>query len=119
MEYPNYVAFDKPALTMYCFTSRSAALLGESKLGNTKVYFDDLEAGVWNGSSYDTIMQNSFESPNVFDDAPYDFSAAVNPLSSVEEENWYSENAEALLKFVTSHARTGKHSLECDASLLK
>lgn len=119
LEYPNYVAFDNPSLTMYCFASRSVALSSGNNLGNTKVYFDDLEAGIWNGSSYDIILSNSFENPAVLNTAPYDFSADSNPINEVLEGRWYNENPEARLTFVDEHARTGNFALECDASLIQ
>jgi len=119
LEYPNYVNFDKSTLTIYCFASRSTVLSGDDKTGNTKVYFDDMEAGIWNGASYDVILSNGFEIPNEISTAPYDFSLDVNPLHLVEENIWYSENPEALLQFVNNNVRSGSYALECNASLIK
>ena len=44
LQYPNYAPFDKPTLTFYTHAGRSSDL-AENNTGNTKVYFDDIEAG--------------------------------------------------------------------------
>ncbi len=119
LEYPNYVSFDKSTITIYCFASRSVVLAGENKEGNSKVYFDDVEAGIWTGSDFEEVFTNGFEEPNALETAPYDFNADVNPLDEVNEGVWFSENEDARLEFSQKLSRSGDFSLECDASLVK
>ena len=52
LEYSNYAPFDKPNSTVYTIATESREL----NKGTAKVYFDDVEAGIYNGSDFDIIL---------------------------------------------------------------
>ena len=119
LEFPHYVACNKPTLTFYCIASGSQVLAGENNVGSSMLYFEDIQSGIWNCNSIDIILSNGFETTNDFSSAPYDFAASSNPIHLANEDAWYRENEIALLNFITNFSRTESYALECDSRLVK
>lgn len=114
LEYPNYVPFDKPALTFYTFALRSK----EFAFGNdreTKVFFDDIEGGIVKGSEKQIIFSNGFEHQNKIEEMP--IVLPVTALNTIQEDFWYFENENAKITIVSTIKRSGNNAIECNADL--
>ncbi len=114
LSYPNYIPFDKPALTYYVYTLRSKDF---AQPGSTIVYFDDVEGGIDIGGVLTPVYSEGFENQLSAIDIP--FTLPVSPLSDVTEFIVYKERDEALISFSNSRQRTGNFALACDASLIE
>lgn len=114
LSYPNYIPFDKPALTYYVFTLRAKEF---KQPGSTIVYFDDVEGGIDIGGVLTPIYSEGFETQSTAVDIP--ITLPVSPLSDVTEFLVYKEREEALISFSNERQRTGNFALACDASLLE
>lgn len=115
LEYPNYAPFDKPSLTFYTFAIRGKEFAPDNA-GGTKVYFDDIEAGIFTGNAFETVFSNGFENQNTIEDIPVVL--PIIPLDNITEDFWYFENDIAKIS-ITSHVhRSGDKSIECDATLV-
>jgi len=116
LEYPNYIPFDKPALTYYTFALRSQEFSPENQ-GGSKVYFDDIEIGIKSVSGNTILFNNSFENQTQIQEIP--FVLPVSPISSIAENFWYFENDDAKINITNTISRTGLKSIECNADLSK
>lgn len=116
LEYPNYAPFDKSALTFYTFAIRSKEFAPNNE-GNTKVYFDDLESGIFINDAYEIIFNNGFENQTAIEDIPIQL--PVIPLDGITEDFWYFENETAKIDIVSTISRSGNNSMECNATLAK
>ena len=116
LEYPNYIPLDKPSLTFYALSLRTKEF-APNNLGGTKVYFDDIEAGIFVDSDYEIIFSNGFENQNEILNIP--ITLPISPLDVISENFWYFENDNAKLKINSIFKRNGNYSLECNANLEK
>lgn len=116
LEYPNYIPFDKPSLTMYTFALRSKEF-SPHNLPSSKVYFDELEAGILADTSYVIVFKNGFDTQAQLQDIP--FTLPVSSLDVVLKDFWYFENGQAKVKIVNDIQKEGSQSIECDADLMK
>ncbi|MBI4245283.1 MAG: hypothetical protein HY606_14430 [Planctomycetes bacterium] len=116
LTYPNYVPFDRPSLSFYTFALRSKEFSPMND-GNAKIYFDDIEGGIYNGSDYDIIFSNGFEDQTKISIVPV--SLPVSPIQDISEKLWYHENEDAKIKITDVHCRSGSKSILCDADLTK
>ncbi|MEM1337226.1 MAG: hypothetical protein AAF634_04300 [Bacteroidota bacterium] len=114
LEYPNYAAFDKPALTGYTFAIRGLEFSPEN-LPGFDVYFDDIEMGIYTGTEFITIMENGFENQQTVGEIP--INAIPIPLADISENRWYMENEQAKLEISDAIKRSGAASLKCSANL--
>ena len=114
LDYPNYIPFDEPSLTLYAFSLRSKEFAPENA-GSARVFFDDMEAGVWDDEQWQVTFTNGFE--NQAEVLPIPVELPVIPLSNVEEDTWYFENDDAKTTIVKENPRTGEYALLCDADL--
>lgn len=114
LDYPNYIPFDKPSVTLYTFSLRSKEFAPDNA-SSAKVYFDDIEAGIWDGQNWHITFTNSFEEQNEI--LPLPIELPVIPLSNISEDTWYFENDQAKTSIVDKNARSGSFSLMCDADL--
>ncbi len=112
LSYPNYIPFDQPSMTYYVFALRTRKY---RQPGSTRVFFDDLQAGIEQNGEWLTVFADSFEGQAVATDIPVEL--PVSPLSIVSESLWYKEREEALLQFSHARQRSGNASLVCDATL--
>lgn len=115
LEYPNFAPFDKPSLTFYTFAIRSKEFAPNNN-GGTKVYFDDIEGGIFTGNSFETIFSNGFENQNEILDIPVTLPTIA--LDNVNENFWYFENDIAKIKISSTYSNNGSKSIECDATLI-
>ncbi len=116
LEYPNYIPFDKPSLTFYTFALRSREFAPENE-GDTRVYFDDIQSGVFSNSGFEIVFQNDFEGQNQIEDIP--FTLPISPLSDVTENFWYYENGDAKISISEQVSRSGAKAMLCNASLVQ
>lgn len=116
LEYPNYVPFDRHCFTYYTFALRNREWAPENK-GGTKVYFDDIEFGLVQDTSYTEIFTNGFENQQQIQIFPVKM--PVSPLNDMQENHWYLENEDAKIKIVNEKQRNGQYAMECDANLMK
>jgi len=114
LEYPNYAPFDKSALTFYTFAIRSKEFAPNNE-GQTKVFFDDLEAGIFIDKAFEIIFSDGFENQTTIEDIPVEL--PVIPMEPIVENYWYYENDEAKINIVSTISRSGNNSMECNASL--
>jgi len=115
LDYPNFIPFDDPSITLYAFSLRSKEFAPENE-GSAKVFFDDIESGIWDGQQWITTFNNGFENQNEIIPIPVEL--PVIPLSNVTENTWYFENDDAKTTIVNKNARSGSSSLLCDADLI-
>lgn len=116
LEYPNYIPLDKPSLTFYALALR-AKELAPNNLGGTKVYFDDIEGGIFVDSDYEIVFPDGFENQDIIQNIP--ITLPISPLYEIKENYWYYENDEAKIIINSEIKRNGMNSLECNASLVK
>jgi len=114
LDYPNFMPFDEPSITLYTFSLRSKEFAPENE-GSAKVFFDDIESGIWDGQQWVSIFTNGFENQNEV--VPIPVELPVIPLDNVTENTWYFENDDAKTTIVNNNARSGSFSLLCDADL--
>ena len=112
LSYPNYIPLDQPSMTYYVFALQTREY---RQPGSTRVFFDDLKAGIEKDGDWLTVFADSFENQTVATDIPVEL--PVSPLSIVSESLWYKEREEALLEFTNERQRSGNASLVCDATL--
>ena len=115
LEYPNFAPFDKPSLTFYTFAIRSKEFASDNN-GGTKVYFDDIEGGIFIGNSFETIFSNGFENQTEILDIPV--TLPTIKLDNVNENFWYFENDITKIKINSTYTNNGSKSIECDATLV-
>ena len=112
LSYPNYIPFDQPSMTYYVFALQTREY---RQPGSTRVFFDDLKAGIEQNGDWLTVFADGFENQTVATDIPVEL--PVSPLSIISESLWYKEREEALLEFTNERQRSGNASLVCDATL--
>ena len=112
LSYPNYIPLDRPSMTYYVFALQTREY---RQPGSTRVFFDDLKAGIEQNGEWLTVFADGFEDQTVATDIPVEL--PVSPLSIISESLWYKEREEALLEFSNERQRSGNASLVCDATL--
>jgi len=114
LDYPNFIPFDEPSITLYTFSLRSKEFAPENE-GSAKVFFDDIESGIWDGQQWVSTFTNGFENQNEV--VPIPVELPVIPMDNITENTWYFENDDAKTTIVSNNARSGSFSLMCDADL--
>jgi len=114
LDYPNFIAFDEPSITLYTFSLRSKEFAPENA-GSAKVFFDDIESGIWDGQQWVSTFTNGFENQNEV--IPIPIELPVIPMDNISENTWYLENDDAKTTIVSNNARSGSLSILCDADL--
>ncbi|MCB9757964.1 MAG: hypothetical protein H6753_06055 [Candidatus Omnitrophica bacterium] len=130
LDYPNYLPFDKRALTYLTWTMDGRSIGGQPKK-DSAVYFDDLRYGFCKEISSDapephypeiTLYKDDFENiSKEFAKQPIEMSDWVNgrlSLAKYQRRKWYLERDVARVRIIQADfARSGIHVVESDATL--
>lgn len=116
LQYPNYAPFNQPTLTFYTFSARSKNMENNFHLSaDSRVYFDDIEGGVFKEGTYRVVFQNGFENQSEILTIP--IMNEIIPLNSLQENQWYYENEGAKINIISDIKRSGNKGMLCDADL--
>jgi hypothetical protein len=114
VDYPNYMPFDKPAMSYYVFSMRSRTMMKER--GKPLVYFDDMKGGVVEPSGETVVFASDFEKQSTMLDQPV--TLPVIKLQNYKEGVLYLERKESRFRIETLKvARSGSHVGVADADL--
>ena len=116
LEYPNYAPFDTASITGYTFAIRGTEFSPENTPGYD-VYFDDIQIGIFNGNTFEVVLEDGFENQLSIGEIP--IAAIPIPMSTLQEDRWYLENEDAKLEIVNTPSLSGSAALKCSADLRK
>jgi len=112
VDYPNYIPIDDRSLTYYVYAIRMSPYV---QPGSTRIYFDDVTAGIENGDGYEIILTEGFELQSDIPDLP--ITLPVTPLDDIQEYYWYKENEDAKVQIVKDSVHSGDYACLCNATL--
>ncbi|MBS1994313.1 MAG: hypothetical protein JSS83_27565 [Cyanobacteria bacterium SZAS LIN-3] len=114
VDYPNYMPFDKRAMSYYAYSMRSRTMMKER--GKPLVYFDDLRGGVIEGGRECVVFQTDFENQSKIGEQPV--TLPVIKLDNYTQGKLYLERPESRFRIETSAtAHSGTHVGVSDSDL--
>lgn len=116
LDYPNFMPFDRRALSYYVYAMRSRSMMKSGDGGKPFVYFDDVRGGIEKEGKVTTVFENSFEQQRTVENQP--LSGPPIKIDNYQQERFYLERPESRFRIEAApFAHGGAYVGVADAGL--
>ncbi|MDX1986053.1 MAG: hypothetical protein SFV17_05150, partial [Candidatus Obscuribacter sp.] len=116
LDYPNYMPFDRGALSYYVHAIRSRSLMKNGEGGKPCVYFDDVRGGIEREGKATTLFESSFENQRTVENQP--LTSPTIKIDNYQQGLFYLERPESRFRIEAApFAHGGAYVGVADASL--
>ena len=116
LDYPNFMPFDRGALSYYVYAMRSRSMMKNGDGGKPFVYFDDVRGGIEREGKATTLFESSFENQHLVENQP--LSSPSIKLNNYKQGLFYLERPESKFRVEAApFAHGGANVGVADASL--